>query len=339
LLRLHPRPSGQLAAGNALSRNSAFLLKLSSKSLLPPLGFKNMRQSCFAVLLSAIASLTIGCHQAPNGSSPLAPVGTISNQMTPARSVSTGIGPFGGRTRIAPPGTGSYAVPNNYMGGAPTGDLGVNAAPTDSFDRASGVRPAAFAETATNNNTGTFGAGFNHQSPANTNAAPGMSPQFGGMRVHDLTNAPAPPGYHPHGITANQGSFQSQPAFTPQPPPSQQFFNGNAPVTNQFPANNFQPNPTQLNSTQPSHSQPQIPNNLPGAQFAGSPSGVGQPSFSIARSPGNDTREVPLRSSPMQPSFRGAAQFPSTAPSTDPVSNNATGPSPDLPWRRPTSAY
>ncbi len=303
-----------------------------------------MRQSCFAVLLSAIA-LTIGCRHAPNGSSALAPAGTISNQMTPARSVSTGIGPFGGRTRIAPPGTGSYAVPNNYMGGAPpVGEFGANTAPVDSFDRASGVRPAAFAETATNRTAGTFGAGFDNPSPANMNAAPGMTPQLGGMRVHDLTNTPPPPGYQPHGIIANQGSFQSQPTFTPQGAPAQQFFNGNAPVTNQYPANNFAPQPTQRNSTQPNliqpnNSQPRMPNFLPGAQIAGSPQAMGQPSFSTAQLPGNTSGEVPLRPSPMQPSFRGAAQFPSTAPSTDPVNNNAPGQSPDLPWRRPTSAY
>ncbi len=277
-----------------------------------------MRQSCTAVLVLSIALLTIGCQQTPNASSQLTPLGTLAPapQLAPVSTTSTGTGPFGGRTRIAPPGTGSYAVPNNYMGGtAPVGQLGVNQRPLDSFSSNSGVRAAAFAESASPSGVAptSFGAGFAPQPTP-------LQPQLGGMRVHDLTGAPSPPGYR----TEAPVMMQNQPI--PRQAPG-----GFAPSAN---PNAFQ--------SQPIQSAPRVPmpNRIPGADIANQPNGNRQV-FSIAERPDavGVSSEAPIQPSPMQPSFNGASQFQSHAPSTEPVNNGVQSQSPDLPWRRPTAAY
>ena len=297
----------------------------------PSVGSKNMRQSCSAALVLSIAVLTIGCQQAPNASSPLTPVGTFAPapSLAPVSGTSTGIGPLGGRTRIPPPATGSYSVPNNYMGGAaPIGQANLNQRPVDSFANSQEVRPAGFADSGfadANGSSGlaptSFGAGIDNQPAGNGLPSSPMQSPLGGMQVHDLTRAPPPPGYR-----------GSPPAFIP----NQQFpANGNGGYApSGYP--NHQPT-QQLNSAPPVR----FPSHIPGAEMA-SQFGSNHSSISIAQRPGGSgmTRETPIQPSRLEPSFSApASQFQTQTPSTEPVSNALDGQSNDLPWRRPTAAY
>ena len=282
-----------------------------------------MRPSCFAALVLSAAFLTIGCQQAP--SYPLTPVGTLGPAPTlaPVSATTSGIGPLGGRTRIPPPATGSYAVPNNYMGGTPSiGEVGANGGTFDSFRNSEGVRPAGFEETARQGGVATtfFGSGSGNQ-PTNSSApSPSISAQLGGMQVNDSTGAPPPPGYRGSGPTSIPN--QQMPA------------NG---------ASGFAPNSYPNQQTQPLHPAPpvRIPRTFPGAEMA-SRSGMSQPSLSIAQRPGSAgfAQEVPIQPSRLEPSFSGMTpQFQPQPPSTDPVDKNLQAQPESLPWRRPTAAY
>ena len=205
---------------NGLSGKLGFLLKtnfLCVHSLRSSLdhSMRSLLLAQSAVLLTCLVPL--GCRQpigtaiSPAGNSTLAPVNS-----------SSGIGPFGGRTRIAPPGTKAYTTPNNYMGGvAPTNSVGHNLAPnngfTDDFRAAGGVQQTNFAQ-----NNPSLGSGSGSKTafpnPANTNS--GMRPNLGGMRVHDLTTSPTPPGYQVQGYGQQPTSYGQQPTSYGQQPTS-----------------------------------------------------------------------------------------------------------------------
>lgn len=165
-----------------------------------PLGAPEMRKQSLALLfLAAIAMTATGCRQTtgtiaggPASSGALAPVNPSQQPI---------LGPFGGNTRVTPPATGSYQPTGGYIGAstAPIGppSLGViqQAGPTGLATQSlapigSGVQVAGWTET-------------NSVVPiATVPSEPTMQvqtadPRSGGMQVHDLTGAPAPPGYRP----------------------------------------------------------------------------------------------------------------------------------------------
>lgn len=275
------------------------------------------RLASLSVLTALVLSL--GCQQ-PLGS-PMTPANG-SSTIAPITS-NSGIGPFGGRTRISPPSTGSYLVPNNYMGGTANG---ISSAPTitnpntfagDNFRSTNPVQPAGF-----NQPSGATMYGQNLQPTSSyQSSAPSaeVRPNLGGMPVHDLTQAPAPPGY------PVQGYFQQN--MQPQifAPGQQQQYQAYPAAT---PNQNFRPI-------------------APGGEFTNNNQNQFQntPAASIARSGDfnsmNSMRtEVPIATSPMQPSFGGSGTAPGfrpQPPSTDPVGPNA--PTEQLDWRRPGTIY
>ena len=171
----------------------------------PPDRLKTMRRSCPTAslparpttsLLAALLVSAAGCHQAngPSGGTALTPVSPLAPH-GPSAAAGPRLGPFGGSTRVAPPGTGSYGTANNYLGGVAP----VNAT-SQNFDAnaASGyvaaapgsqVQPVGWAETQSVAPSFTGG-----NSLASGNAG-GMLPRLDGMPVNDFTRAPAPPGY------------------------------------------------------------------------------------------------------------------------------------------------
>lgn len=295
-----------------------------------------MRQSCAAALVFSIALLIAGCQQTPNASTQLTPVGTMSQpQLAPVGTVApvsgtSGIGPFGRPTRIPPPSTGSYGVPNNYMGGTTTiGEVGINTQPIDQFRSSSGVQAAGFADAPATGGVATtsFGSGFQTQGAPAASTPPSMQPQLGGMRVHDLTGAPLPPGYRGNAVVIpSQPQQPTQPrSFAPNP-------------AGGYPAGGYPGGGNtggRFHQSPPANSAPpaQVPTSLPGAVIATQPI---QSPVSIAQRPGAGiSNEVPLQSSPLQPSFNGASRFNSGTPSTDPVGSGAGNQQENLPWRRP----
>ncbi len=167
------------------------------------------------LLFAAIMMVTTGCRQTTGTTAggPLVPLSPNNAATTPA------LVPFGGPTRVTPPPTGSYTVPNNYMGGSapisqlPPTAVGGFAAAGGNPVIGSGVQRAGWTET-----------GSNFQGPGNSVVTYGVNPssnlRSGGMQVIDLTGAPSPPGYRaPVAPPANFGTpqnFPSQPGFGAQ---------------------------------------------------------------------------------------------------------------------------
>ena len=267
------------------------------------------RKQLFAIAVLLTAPLIIGCQQT-NGTinSPLTPVGAFSgvDPLSPVQQgvrTTSGVGPLGGPTRVTPPATRGYSVPNNYLGGL--GQASHQAAPNqETFANQSGQTGSGWVQSgqlpttqqangSTLASTPTFGQSFANQNPTGQTFAAnsvgpqnsgqpnsGQSnsvqrnplqasvarPQSGGMRVIDMTGSPAPPNYQP--VAGN-------PSATFQSP------NGNV-VANGFAPNTF---------SQPANTVPQI--NVAPASF---------------QTPA-PAREFPMNESPTAPDFNGSANF------------------------------
>lgn len=263
---------------------------------------------------------------------PLAPV----NGGTAAASLS----PLGQPTRVPPPSTGSFTAPNNYMGGAPSGQAYHPAAPYDSFSSVapptssfdSGVAPTSFLEQTPN----TF---------APAASAPSLSPTLGGMRVIDMTQAPAPPGYQP---AYQPQQYQAQPyqgspsplAQNPQSfyPNAQNFGGQSAAAGADQPPYNVAPQDYEANQNGYPMQTIQVPG--PGEIALGNrgprlqPNVGSGPSAIIANG-----SEYPMRPSVSEPSFQGGSRFPMSQPSTEPIDNRIEAPQENLPWRRPGTQF
>ncbi|NND98409.1 MAG: hypothetical protein HKN47_13895 [Pirellulaceae bacterium] len=211
-----------------------------------------MRRSFFGILAVILATgISTGCRQTTgtvqSGLTPVSPLSS-TNQLAPVRSASA-IGPFGGSTRVPPPPTGGYSVPNNYMGGAsPYGQTSNNQINSGGF--ASNGQSGGWTQSGANTFASpgnSFNANANIQNQMAIDnigqpiAASGQRPQSGGMRVIDMTAAPAPPGYRPSNVN-NQNSMAYQ-------APVQNFGgNSNQFANNQF-ANNQYPGPSGVATT------------------------------------------------------------------------------------------
>ena len=200
-----------------------------------------------ATLLVAVVCLT-GCRQTTgvNSAGPLSPISPLSptaatGSLTPmSPGQMPALGPFGGTTRVTPPSTGSYAAPNNYMGGA---DMSYQVNPPMGVaqnNTASGWNPPPIgsgvqqtgAWSAPNQPATGFAPGSGY---AGSGYAPSQSPigsgiRSQGMQVHDLTGAPSPPGYQPPLRNTIPLPNQQAPALAPAPVPQ-----NNAPATWQPP--------------------------------------------------------------------------------------------------------
>ena len=152
------------------------------------------RRNACLLSLALIAPLFCGCYQPVATTSPLTPVNPASAQLAPVSATSP-IGPFGGRTRIPPPATGSFLVPNNYLGGS-SGQLGANLQQPLGRSVAGSVQPASYPPVG----TGNF-ANYQYQPSVPVNI---QRPSLNGMRTHDLTTAPSPPGYFGPSLPARQ---------------------------------------------------------------------------------------------------------------------------------------
>ncbi|TWT93337.1 hypothetical protein [Stieleria varia] len=207
-------------------------------------GSPALRNMCAMGMLALLAT---GCRQTTGVTpgSPLTPVSPMvpSGMLSPIQPTSA-IGPMGGATRVPPPSTGSYTVPNNYMGGqaslAPSsnyapqyqtndgwrGDAVSPASASDFGTVGSGVQPAGgaafsngmgnssqpnmYSPDAYGNNNGSMVP--NNISDQNNSLG---RPRTGGMQVIDLTNAPPPPGYR--SSYGNDPQYNS-PQFNSAPP-------------------------------------------------------------------------------------------------------------------------
>ena len=285
-----------------------------------------------AFLLISLMPLAIGCQQtnAPI-TSPLTPASpfSASSQLAPIQRTSA-IGPLGGSVRVPPPGTNSYSVPNNYMGGtAPIGSASTvqpangfaNNAPLQSNINQSGWVESGTAQPQS------FGNAFGNASPSggsqtrSLQSLPGGSqtrslqslpadgqqlasttntlrPQLDGMRVIDLTQAPPPPGY------------------TPQNPASQ------------FQLNQFAGNQTAGFQSQGGFTNTGgfVDRNVASTSF-------NSPVAAAGNSQGAQIATVPFGTAPQNTASQ------SNRPSTDPTNSGSSSQSNDLRWRRPTSQF
>ena len=293
-----------------------------------------------------------GCQQT-TGTSPLTPIGPLGS-VAPLSPVSGGtaansLSPLGQPTRVPPPPTGSYSAPNNYMGGAPAvSQLVQPVAPYDSFSRVApdpaiigrGVAPTTYLETNRVDRT---------LAPSSAPPQTSVPSSLDGMRVIDMTQAPAPPGYRssfqPSIPQNGNGSTLSPQASTSQGQAAQSYGGSNlsgayAP-SGDFPPQNIHPAPTARPSSIPMQNNQLQDIHVPRpGEIAVSPSGSAyQRSVEAGASATIASREFPLQPSPNEPSFRGSSQFSQQGPSTDPVDNSFENQPANLPWRRPGTQY
>ena len=248
------------------------------------------------------------------------------------------------------------------------------AAPNDLAPIGSGVQPAGWNETSSisqqpnpaNNNPAYSNSGNNPGATANNSDSSRLRPQFNGMKVIDLTNAPVPPGYHAHGLvpmqtpsvqvpqapTADPNRFNSASGYPAQ---SQTPYQNQAPYQNQVPyQNQLPPTSGQLQTVQPYIGQPgaplvpQAPMQQPSQGFQPqSPQSVtaprpgeianqsfaAQPSASIA-----ERSDFPSNSQPNATGMVPATSFSGgNGPSTEPLPSNS--PQDSLQWRRPGTRF
>lgn len=278
--------------------------------------------------VSAIGMLMLvsaGCQQT-TGITPGSPLTSVSplapNGLSPIQPTSA-VGPLGQSTRVPPPSTGSYSVPNNYMGGqvplsqipnqqgfhpnsgSPNaGSLGgwqnSNVAPVSGLAPVgSGVAQAG----------GTAGSTLGHGSafpPSSFGGGPmvpstNQRPQSGGMQVIDLTGAPPPPGYQ-------SPSYYSVNPF--QSPTNQPISPGGF----QQPLVPYNPASGVIQST---------PSMLPPLNQSTSPPPVALPDARLQAGAASDVDQQNLRAV-------------TPPPTTDPVRTAERG---SLPWRSPAPRF
>lgn len=362
-----------------------------------------MRHSVAGVLaFLSLTPLLLGCQQTTiPGQSPLTPVQS-TGALAPIRPTS-GIGPLGGSLRVPPPPTGGFSVPNNYMGGTqPSNQLGATQpsfgpsfgaglANSQANSNGFGVQPSGWVQSgnaslAANANSQ---AGFVNQTsvasrplgapafnsnsfnPAQQPSQPGPlqanaeRAQSGGMRVIDLTQAPAPPGYRGQsfpGQNYNGQSYNGQASYG-------QNYNGYQAPVNQFNAPQFngqqlngQQFNNQFNAVAPSNVAPANFNTQTQGNFNSSVtnafpqnssfrpdanvsvrsrinanSSAAAPAAEVASRPNQlmQTREFEMNPSPLAPTFSGVTNFDDKPPSTEPVGSGLPNAQDELPWRRP----
>jgi len=236
----------------------------------------------------------------------------LPGQTPMAGPVLPSLGPFGSSARVPPPATGSYGNPSG-LAGAAFNTTPANYAPSN-------VQAMSFQDNGNRTHNGGSNiavAGGVPNNPAmqpndsgwqETNTNPNMNVQTvapnmdfsqppsglrsGGMTVHDLTNAPPPPGYNGNPYYGSPNSN-----FTNQPPPSTRGYQGNQgyqPAANapgQFPPSNQSPGMNQANGWPPQSPPPSSFNSpspsapMSGGGFADSSPAANQPAFSSADRP------------------------------------------------------
>lgn len=289
-----------------------------------------MRRNDLATLISStLLLIACGCHQAtgPTGVGMLSPVGSLA-PVSPGQSPA--LGPFGGPTRVTPPGTGAFSTPNNYLGGvipnnqarttiASGGVLALGGAPGNSDVIGSGVQVAGWTETnsqITSNSPDSQQLGSPVIPQTSVRSSNSRDPRSGGMQVIDLTGAPNPPGYRPSNARNFNPAMYAQPyaAAVYEPATNQAWQPSDPPLINPQPAtNNLSPNPVQVAS----HTltpMPQPPEEYP----------INAPRFQS---------NFPGVSSPAAPPLPASTPIPSTTPIP-----SAAQPK-NLSWRRPGTQY
>ncbi len=288
------------------------------------------------LLTATITLVASGCRQ----TTPTAGSGALMPLTPNSGSAAPTFQPFVGQTRVTPPPTGSYSVPNNYLGGVPTSQMGNPAAavggnaatqnppiyaPSAAGQQVigSGVLQTGWTETGTNvaqptaPNSGTFAPGGYPSA-----AAPARDPRSGGMQVIDMTGAPAPPGYRANVVpqagfntpTISHRDFNQPPSFAPirsiQAPQQSDFAGANSPPAGVI-AGVPQFEPRQLANTQAAPQQ-------------------------------NPTGQYPTQQYPTQqyPASAGGNLTPvGSAPPLNPVTPQGSAPTDSLPWRSPGAQY
>ncbi len=197
-----------------------------------------MRNFCFTTLcLGVLVLASSGCRQtngslgsslfgagAPATTNPLAPSGTltpVAPGQTPVFGSFQGVGPMGGSTRVTPPPTGAFSIPNNYLGSQAEPMNAIPAFQSSSNLTAPAQRPSTLQALATDDFSRPIGSGLQPVGWTETAASipttnrrnvssDRRDPRAGGMQVIDLTGAPKPPGY-------SARAYPTQPSFAPVP--------------------------------------------------------------------------------------------------------------------------
>jgi len=290
----------------------------------------DMRHSWLFLINAAVllASQT-ACRQTSSNSQ-FAPIGPL----TPVggNTAAAALSPLGQPTRVAPPPTGAFSTPNNYLGGAaaPGGQAyHPQGSPAyDSFSSVPNGTGIATGQTTVDSGVAptSWSAPVGGHFPSDVAPTSGLmapGPRMGGMRVIDMTQSPPPPGYFQYQSPAPQ----AYPQAYPQAPPG-------------YPAQNpggFAPLPMDAEGV---HVQPMV--QFPGAgEIASQQSPQAPPRIqpNLGSGQGNVLSESPMQPAVMEPSFRAASQFPTGQPSTDPVGSDFENQADNLPWRRPEARY
>ena len=288
-----------------------------------------MRPSCLTTLLVALALPAMpGCRQ-PTGST----VGTSVSPLTAPGGTNpsvggTGIGPFGGSTRVRPPGTGSYGTANNYLGGVAPVSASVTPQRSNGQLAATSLGDDRYGERQLRETQ------VSGPPSGNYAAADSLGIRLGGMPVNDLTQAPTPPGYRPTGPTGpnvNGYPGQHMPAGrgvaaggTPIAPVSHQ-------ATSAPARSGTEPRRFRQPSLQPAPSPPQL--------SEVSRQGIGRASAVATTGTAADSK------SSQRGSTSSGSGYRSELPSTDPISGGGnssgseTADRPRLPWRMPSPRY
>ena len=288
-----------------------------------------------SLLTAVVLSLATGCRNTTN--SPGAPLGT-SSPLSPFQGSATlsplqpasGIGNFGGSTRVPPPPTGSYSSQNSYVApttfgtpqastfaptglapsGTTLGSSGMTRGVTElnpSVPVPMGGTGAGVRQTGWVGEGGTGTNGFGGMAPPTQGppaVAPAPGPRAGGMQVIDLTGGAFPQGYVP---PQNRPGAVSIPQSVPYPRSA-------PPTIPQAPANQNQfGQPTGSTFVNSSSTVPSatVPSATPSTTSFGA-----TPTIQTASRPNN----VVL-------------------PSTEPFPTAVNSSSEDLQWRRPSPRF
>lgn len=175
------------------------------------------RFSIATISLSAtIAFAASGCRQ----TAPTAATGALTPLAPTTGSAAPSFQPFGGQTRVTPPPTGSYSVPNNYLGGSPPiGQLRGNAAVGGIATNGNFPGASVAAGGATLNPVNTPAGGFGSPSPIGAQPVGSGVRQTGwtetGANVPSTERAPAGGNLSPLPSGMAPARFAPAPQVTP----------------------------------------------------------------------------------------------------------------------------
>ncbi len=302
-----------------------------------------MRRSCPTASLPARPTTSFlalalvsaaGCQQAngPNGGTALTPVSPLAPHGS-SSAAGPQLGPFGGSTRVAPPGTGSYGTANNYLGGvAPVNATSQNFAPANAASGYVAATPGSQVQPVGWTETQSVAPDFARGNSLASGNAGGMVPRLDGMPVNDFTRAPAPPGY-----PTRQPSLASNPWGVHSVPDR----------TGPHRTGPHRTDPRRTGAPQSAAGQFGVARGASYAQAGVDPadtSGVPSPPELRASTAPPRLQPMPATKSDSTPARFQA--MPESFPSTEPTgqtdagrSADSRGSDADLPWRAPTPRY